>query len=272
MSYSAHQSRFLIAVAQALRFYSILPVPSLPGEARPEGKLDFAPMALAVPVAGAIIGAATALTLALAHGLGLGFTVAATLAVACGVIVTGALHEDGLADMADGAFAGAGIERRLEIMRDSRLGSFGVLALIIALMLRVGLVAQLSLAGTGAAAAALVGAAALSRAACLMPLVILPPARQEGLGAAAGRLPVPAFTNAAMIGCGIALLLALLAGFGLFRGVIACVAALTACYGVCALAKANLGGQTGDVAGAAQILGELGFYLVLAMGSGGAGA
>ncbi|MFI5014184.1 MAG: adenosylcobinamide-GDP ribazoletransferase [Hyphomicrobiales bacterium] len=269
MSYPARQPAFLIAVAKALRFYSRLPVPRLPGEARAGDALDLAAIAPAVPVAGAIIGAVAALTLALALGLGLGDLVAAVSAVACGIAVTGALHEDGLADTADGFFAEAGIERRLEIMRDSRLGSFGVLALILAVLLRVGLLAELSLAGAGAAAAALIGAAALSRAAGLMPLVLLSPARRDGAGAAAGRLPVPAFTHAAMIGCGIALLPALLAGFGLWRGLIACLAAFASSRAICALAEVKVGGQTGDVAGAAQIVGELAVYLVLATGSGG---
>ena len=266
MNNPVHQPWFVVVVAQTLRFYSILPVPRLPGEARFDGKLDFGSMALAAPVAGAIIGAVSALALALAHGLGLGISVAAISAAACGVVVTGALHEDGIADTADGIFADGGAERRLEIMRDSRHGSFGVLALIIVMLARTGLLAELSLAGTRAAAAALIGAAALSRAASLMPLVILPPARRDGAGAAAGQVSMVAFGRACLIGCGIALFLSLFAGFGLTRGVLACLAALSACYGVCALAKARIGGQTGDVAGAAQVLAELAVYLVLATG------
>jgi adenosylcobinamide-GDP ribazoletransferase len=272
MSSPARQSRFLVAVARALRFYSRLPIPLMPDEARHEPGFDFAAMAPAVPIAGAAIGAMPALTLALAHAVGLSGLVAAILAVACGTVVTGALHEDGLADVADGFFADTTVERRLEIMRDSRLGTYGVLALILAMLARVALVAQLSVFGTGAAAAALIGAAALSRGAGLMPLVLLAPARRDGAGAAAGRLPVPAFTNAAMIGCGVALLSALLAGFGLFRAVIACLAGLAVCRGACALAEAKIGGQTGDVAGATQIAAELAFYLIMALGLGGTGA
>jgi adenosylcobinamide-GDP ribazoletransferase len=266
MSVFTHRPRFVVAVAQALRFYSRLPVPRLPEEAGGESDFDLSAMAAAVPVAGAIIGTVAALTLLVAHRLGLGVAVSAILAVACGIVVTGALHEDGLADAADGFFAQAGIERRLEIMRDARLGSFGVLALTTVMLLRVALIAELALLGTGAAAAALIGAAALSRGTGLMPLALLAPARREGAGAAAGRLPIPAFTHAVMIGCGIALILTMLQGFGLLRALVACVAALAAARGVCALAQTKIGGQTGDVAGAAQILSELAFYLVLAMG------
>ena len=263
-----HWPRSLAALAAALRFYTRLPIPLLPGEPPAGAGFAFPAMAPAVPLAGAVIGALMALTFWLAHALHLSGLAAAILAIGCGVVITGALHEDGLADTADAFFARATPARRLEIMRDSRLGTFGVAALILVMLLRLSLLAQLSLAGTAATAAALVGAAALSRGAGLMPLALLRPARRDGAGAAAGQLPVPAFTNAVMLGCGIALVLALVGGFGLIRGILGCLAALAACRGVCALAEAKIGGQTGDVAGTAQLMAELAFYLVLAMGPG----
>jgi adenosylcobinamide-GDP ribazoletransferase len=274
MSLFTQRPRFVVALAQALRFYSRLPVPRLPEERlehtlaeTPAGAaLDFPMIAPAIPVAGALIGLCMALTLLVAHGLRLGPMVATILAVTSGVLVTGALHEDGLADAADGLFAQVSIERRLEIMRDSRLGAFGALALIIAMLLRVGLITDLALGGPRAAAAALIGAAALSRAAGLMPLALLPAARRDGAGATAGRLPVPAFTNAVLIGCLLALAFALIGGFGILRALGACVAAPLAARGVCALAEQKLGGQTGDITGAAQIACELACYLILAMG------
>jgi len=260
---------FLVALARAVRFYSRLPVPRLAAERRAEEPFDFAIIAPAAPVAGLIIGAIAALALLLAFGLGLGTLAAAVIAVGCGVVITGAMHEDGLGDLADGVFVEAPPERRLEIMHDSRLGTFGMLALLIATLLRVAFIVQLSHPGIMAAATAVIGAAALSRGAGLMPLVLLRPARRDGVGAAAGRLPVDAFTNAVMLGCGLALVLALTGGFGLMRGLLACLVGLAAARGVCALAEARIGGQTGDVAGAAQILAEIGFYLALALGSGG---
>jgi len=264
----AERSWFAAAVARALRFYSRLPVPRLPQEARLEGRLDFASMALAVPVAGAVIGAMPALALGLAHALGLGPEVAAIIAIACGVAVTGALHEDGIADVADGFFAGVDVERRLEIMRDSRHGSFGVIAIVLVMLTRLALLAEFSTAGAGAAAAALIGAAALSRIAGLMPLSLLPPARKDGIGAAAGSLPAEAFGRGTLAGCALMLLLALVGGFGMWRGITACLAALGASYGMCTLARARIGGQTGDVAGAAQIVAELAIYFALALGHG----
>jgi adenosylcobinamide-GDP ribazoletransferase len=255
----------LAAIARALRFYSRLPVPTAPGEQDAKPELDFVAMAPAVPLAGAIIGAVSALALAVAHSLGLDGITGATLAVTCSIVVTGALHEDGLADTADGFFARAAVTRRLEIMRDSRIGSFGALALILATLIRIALIAQLSLFGTGAACAALMAAGAMSRAAGLMPLMLLLPARREGAGAEAGHLPVAVFTHTLMIGGGVALLLCLIGHLGIVRGVAACLAALAASRGTCALAEQKIGGQTGDVAGAAQIVCEIAFYLVLAV-------
>ena len=75
----------------------------------------------------------------------------------------------------------------------------------------------------------------------------------------------------ALLGCGLLLFFALLGGFGMWRGVLACLAALAASYGVGALAKTKIGGQTGDVAGAAQVLAEIAIYAVLAIGRGGLG-
>ena len=91
--------------------------------------------------------------------------------------------------------------------------------------------AQFAAFGTKPAAAALIGAAALSRAASLMPLTLLPPARRDGAGAAAGKLPNQTFAQSALLGCGLLLFFALLGGFGMWRGVLACLAALAASTG-----------------------------------------
>jgi adenosylcobinamide-GDP ribazoletransferase len=255
---------FVEAVGRALRFYSRLPVPPILAGA--DAGLGFAAMAPAIPVAGAVIGLVAALAFALACALGLDILVASLVAVGCGVAVTGALHEDGLADMADAVFARVGAERRLEIMRDSRLGTFGVLALILAVGLRVTLVAQLALPFTSSACAALIAAGALSRGAGLMPLNLLAPARSDGAGAAAGRLPMRSFVRAALLACAIGFVVLLLGRFGIARAVYGCVAPFAASYGVTVLAREKIGGQTGDVAGAAQLAAELAVYLVLALG------
>ena len=125
------------------------------------------------------------------------------LAIAALACATGALHEDGLADFADG-LGGASRARRLEIMRDPRVGSFGVIALVLALLARAGALA--ALAGPAEVGVALIAAAALSRALLPPAMLALPQARGDGLAVQAGR-PHPARVAAALA---IALLIALL--------------------------------------------------------------
>src|SRR3954471_4031974 len=115
---------------RCLRFYSRLPVPAPAWEPDPYGPPDFATMPRMLPVAGAIIGAVGAAVLVGAQMLGLGAFVTAALAVASLTLVTGAFHEDGLADTADGFGGGSTPERRLEIMKDSRIGSYWRAALV----------------------------------------------------------------------------------------------------------------------------------------------
>ena len=173
-------------LAACLRFYSRLPVPRLPGEGDPHRLPDFRTLPRLLPVAGLILALPSALILLVAWGLDLGPFLAGTLAVAAGTLVTGALHEDGLADVADGFGGGTTRERRIEIMRDSRIGAYGGVALVLTLALRIGAFATL-LDRTGAMAAmALLLAASLSRSAALAPMVLLGPARPGGAGASVG--------------------------------------------------------------------------------------
>src|ERR1700735_5265271 len=104
------------------------------------------------------------------------------------VVATGALHEDGLADVADGFGGGATRARKLEIMRDSRIGAYGAIAIALALILRVGALAAALDGGLWRACSSLLLVAALSRAAALRPLALLPPARADGAGGGGGRL------------------------------------------------------------------------------------
>jgi adenosylcobinamide-GDP ribazoletransferase len=238
-------------VADALRFFTALPLPE--HEAR-----DFAVerFAWAAPVAGAAVGLVGALGLATAHRVGLPPFVAAALAVASLIGAAGGLHEDGLADVADGFGGGGTRERKLAIMRDSRIGAFGAVALVLALMIRVGALSALLAQGLSAAAGGLVLAAAASRAGALTPLALLPPARSDGAGAAAGRLPLQSLGRAWCV----ALALALIIGFaatGLAAALAALAGAAVGAAAMTALARAQIGGQTGDVAGAAQQWAEI---------------
>ena len=165
-------------------------------------------IAWAVPPAGAIVGLVGVAVLAAAHGLGLPRLFSAALATAALAAATGALHEDGLADVADGFGGGATVPSKLEIMRDSRIGAFGATALALSLILRVGALAAALRGGLWGAAASMVLVAAVSRAGALMPLAFLDPARSDGAGAAAGRLAPAAFAAA----CGTALVIAFALG------------------------------------------------------------
>ena len=241
-------------LATCLRFYSRLPVPRLPGEPDPHAVPDFRRAPRMLPVAGLILALPAALTLLAAWRLGLGPFLAATLALAVAVLVTGALHEDGLADVADG-LGGATRVRRLEIMRDSRVGTYGATALVLVLSLRIGALATLLDRAGAAAAVALVLAAALSRVAALAPMMLLGPARPGGLSAAVGSPE----GEALWIALGFGTVLALLAiPLGLpAHGILAMVVlGALAALGTTRLAAAKLGGQTGDVVGACQQLAE----------------
>ncbi|TVQ59286.1 MAG: adenosylcobinamide-GDP ribazoletransferase, partial [Rhodobacteraceae bacterium] len=167
-------------VAVALALLTRLPVPV--DHASAGARAGAA--AWAYPLVGALVGGiAGAVYLGLtALGAGSGFAAAAALGA--GLLMTGALHEDGLADVADGFGGGWTPERRLEIMRDSRQGAYGVAALALALLAKWSLLAGL----TGPeAVAALAAAGALGRGVMAPAMRWLSTARRDGLGAGAGR-------------------------------------------------------------------------------------
>ena len=239
-----------------LRFFSRLPLPPLPFERTPHAAPDLGRLAVMAPIAGAVIAAIGAAAVGLAHALGLPASVASALAVAALLVTTGALHEDGLADVADGFGGGATRARKLEIMRDSRIGAYGGAALALALILRVAALAALIDEGVGAAMAGLVLAGAASRAAALLPLALLAPARAEGLGAGVGRLG----SGRALAAGAAALVVAVALGLGalgLGRAILALALALAAALTMSAIARRQIGGQTGDVAGATQQLADI---------------
>jgi len=210
--------------------------------------------AWAYPLAGALVGALAAAVHGLVSWLGLPPPLAAGLAVGALVIVTGALHEDGLADSADGLWGGWTRDRRLAIMRDSRIGSYGVVALVLSLGLRAGALASLPPA---LAWPTLIACGALSRGAMVGLWAVLPPARRDGLSAGTGR-PRPATAALALaLGAAVGLLTCGTAGLG------AALAGLGGAAVVGILARAKIGGQTGDILGAAQQAAEITALLTL---------
>lgn len=235
-------------------FYTRLPL-----GAPTEGP-DLAAASAAVPIVGAGIGLVGGAVFWLALNLAAPTLVAGLLALAATMAVTGALHEDGLADTADGIGAilagGRSREDGLAIMRDSRIGSFGVLALIVTIGLRMAALADLS-ASTGLAALIAVHAAARG----FLPLVMqrLNPARADGLAVRAGRPRADQSLAAAAIGVVIALV-----ALGPTAGAVALVAGGLAAWALASLARQRLGGYTGDVLGAIEQTGETAMLVAVA--------
>jgi len=254
--------RLLGEAAAMLRFYSRLPLPALGPFDDPAAPPPFARACRMLPVASLVIAAPQALVVAVLGLTALPALFVATMSVAAGLIATGALHEDGLADMADGFGGGATVARKLEIMKDSRVGSYGVAALALALLARTALVAALLLHGPLVAATSLLGAGILSRGLSLALFAALPAARPDGVASAVGRPEPAAVTIACLLTLGLVGLAALpwltegLAVLRLLTGLLV-VAAVT--LAVSRLALRQIGGQTGDVLGAAQVLAEIGF-------------
>lgn len=212
--------------------------------------------ARAFPIVGAGVGLLAAGAYHAALLVGLPAAAAAILALATALLVTGALHEDGLADSADGFGGGRGREHKLAIMRDSRIGTYGVLALVVAVALKGAALVALP---AGHAAGALVAAHIASRA--VLPWIMRQerPARSDGLAVAAGR-PAAA---AVLWSLGLAVIAVLLAQ-GLATGLIALAAAALVAQLAAWVARRQVGGYTGDVLGAVQQAVEVSVLLVAA--------
>src|SRR4051794_28533071 len=152
----------------------------------------------AAPLVGSAVGATGAAVYGLMHILHVPEFPAAALALAATVAATGALHEDGLADVADGFGGGATRERKLEIMRDSRIGTYGVCALVLSFILRVA--ALTNLGDAGLVTIVLVAAHAAGRAPIAAFMRLVPAARTDGMSADAGRPPQGSAAVAVLLG------------------------------------------------------------------------
>ena len=214
------------------------------------------------PVAGAVIGLAVGGVGALAWHV-VPPLVAGTLAVTAGLLITGAFHEDGLADVADGFGGGATHDERLAIMRDSRIGAFGTLALVIVIPGRAALLAALLVLPPAAIVALLAGAAAFSRALMVDLLSTTRPARSSGLSVLAGQPSRRTGLAAIAIG-GLAAGIPAAAYLSWEVAIVSLIAALLALGTLRALAMRKIGGQTGDVCGAGQVLSETAMLAVFA--------
>lgn len=212
------------------------PVPSLPDSR------------WAFPVVGIIIGALVGTVFSGATAIGLTPVISALLALGVGVMLTGGLHEDGLADLADGFGGGQTRARKLEIMRDSRIGSYGVLALIIVLGLKALAMAE----AQGIWVFIAIGAG--SRACMLAVLELVPPAREDGMGQSAAQPGGWRFN----VGLGLACLALIPLGAA---GLWVALAMIGPAVALALISKRQIGGQTGDVLGATQSVADCGGWL-----------
>jgi adenosylcobinamide-GDP ribazoletransferase len=235
----------------ALRFLTRLPVPF-------SRTIDHVPLKHAMrffPVAGAVVGALTGLVLWGLAQFNMPPLLASVFAYAISIMLTGALHEDGIADTFDGLVGGSTRERRLEIMRDSRIGTYGTLALIVTAAAKITALFAFSRLDLVTTLLIITGAAAFSRALVVDVLWATKPARGDGLSHMAGR---PS-RNTVIIAILMGVILVFAAGIQTL--LVASIYALAASLSVTGLiriwATRKIGGQTGDICGAVQVLTEI---------------
>lgn len=222
---------------------------------------DVARASWAFPIAGALVGGAGALVYALALGGGLPPMLAAALALAATLVITGCLHEDGLADTADGFGGERNGERKLEIMRDSRLGTYGACAVVMSLILRW--TATATIVSPMPVVSALVAAHVAGRAVLPAFMRFVRPVRVDGLSAQAGQPTLRCVAVALLLGT-----LTLGITLGLSATMIGLVLVATAGFFMAWLSVRQIGGQTGDVLGALEQVIEI-VVLLTAVATGG---
>ncbi|MBR9822653.1 MAG: adenosylcobinamide-GDP ribazoletransferase [Rhodobacteraceae bacterium] len=215
----------------------------------PDHTFRGAEAAWAYPLAGLVLGGLSCVAGLLALGLSLPPTAAALVCLGTGIALTGALHEDGLADVADGFWGGTTSARRLEIMKDSRVGAYGVIALVLGLLARFTALSTLFAVPGGLWA--VIAAAVASRAVMPVLMATLPFARPDGLARSVGYPPMGAALAASLIGA-----VFLYIGLG-WQGSAAVLSVALVTLGLARLASSRIGGQSGDVLGAGQQLAEI---------------
>lgn len=252
---------FITAIARSVGFLSRIPVPSRFFEGD-DGKMVSTPAAFAI--AGLVVSALPGLLLYL-FGQSDAPMLAAVLATGALVFMTGALHEDGLGDTADGLGGGRDRERALAIMKDSRIGSYGALALGLSLLVRVAaLSALVEEASALFAAIALIASASFSRGAMVWHWNRLAPAKPDGVAASVGS-PSDASARIALAS-GIAAALLLLFPFtSLLTLCVPVIAGLGSTQAFTYMIGKRLGGHTGDTIGATQQISDMVLLATLAL-------
>lgn len=251
MRYAELLEKILADIRIAMSLSTILPV----GPAKPLDNGEIAQAGWAFPVAGLAVGLVGAIVYAFAHAAHLPPDAAAVFALAATILVTGAIHEDGLADAADGLGGGRGREQKLEIMRDSRIGTYGACALALSILVRWSALA--TIAEPASVASALLVAHAAARAQLPVFMWLVPPARSDGLSAGAGQVS----PESAMVAAGLGFL-CLAFGLGFGKAILGLI--LLSLVGLvwAWLATKQIGGQTGDILGALEQSGEIAILML----------
>ncbi|MEM6665226.1 MAG: adenosylcobinamide-GDP ribazoletransferase [Pseudomonadota bacterium] len=246
-------------MAFCIMFFTRLPVAHVPHNAP-----DYTRLWRAAPVAGAMLGVLGSIVV-FALGL-LNAPAFLTAAIVLGVLslLGGALHDDGLADVADGFGGGHDRTRKMEIMRDSHIGSYGVFALILFFAVQLSAIAAIYDTAPLAAALALIAIGGWSRMLALLQQIILEPARSDGLGATMGPISLTATAQGIAISGGVLVLTGLAAGL-VVPFALAAVLAGFATWGFAEIARSQIGGYTGDTIGAAQQIAHATFLISLAL-------
>jgi adenosylcobinamide-GDP ribazoletransferase len=236
-------------IALGLVFFTRLPLPTFDFRGRTLGEAIWA-----APLAGLVVAILGGAVYALATACGVAAAPGAALALASMALATGCLHEDGLSDVADGFGGGRTREKKLEIMRDSRIGSYGTAAIAFSLLIRWS-----ALSGLGSVThvlCALIAAHMASRGLAGAFMHLLPPARADGLSAGAGTVSANVAAAGTILGAAGLLIL------GLGGAVAATVLLAALFFAFRSLCLRQIGGHTGDTVGALQQLGEIAVLLV----------
>jgi adenosylcobinamide-GDP ribazoletransferase len=251
---------FIADLARSVGFLSRLPVPDRFFKGY-DGTVSRAVRAF--PLAGLVVAAVPAIALLLLASPD-NALLRSLIALALMTLLTGALHEDGLADTADGLGGGRDREHALSIMKDSRSGAYGVVALILSFGLRASALSSIIVYDPRLAALSLVASAAVSRAALVAHWHALPSARENGVAAGAGA-PEASARNVALFSAAAIALLLLVPSFGLPTTLLSLIAVGVATLGFTRLARRKIGGHTGDTIGATQQISEIVMLAVLAL-------
>ncbi|HEY1145048.1 MAG TPA: adenosylcobinamide-GDP ribazoletransferase [Allosphingosinicella sp.] len=252
----------VVDTARAVAFLSRIPMPPWLF-AGYDGKLGR--LVRVFPLAGLAIGALPALFFLIMLVFHADRLMTALVALAVQTVLTGALHEDGLADTADGIGGGKSREQSLVIMKDSRIGSYGAIALFLSFALRASALAAIAReASPFAATLAIPAVAALSRGAIAWHWQRLPAAKRDGLAASAGS-PAEAAMQIALVSAGFATAILVWPALGLQPLVSILLGAGIATLAFTWVIRRRLGGHTGDTLGATQQICEVAAFCALAM-------